>query len=76
MVCNERVLLMEVDLKRFIVLFAPEDLVPAEANSQYGVCNSWDRSLIKYEFSRSQSDLRRSSSVASAKLEPLLAGTK
>ena len=33
MVCNDRVLLLEVDFKRFVVHFAPEDLVPAEANS-------------------------------------------
>ena len=39
MVCISKVLLMEVDLKNFVVLFAPEDLVPAEFNSHYGVCN-------------------------------------
>ena len=33
MVCIGRVPLMEVDLKIFVVLFAPEDLVPAELNS-------------------------------------------
>jgi hypothetical protein len=71
-----RVLLIQVDFKEFVMLFAPEVLVPAGFNSEHGISNSWGLFMIKYEFNLWKFDLRRSSSVASLKSEPLLAGTK
>ena len=37
-----RVLPIEVDFKKFVVIFAPEILVPAGFNIQYGICSLWD----------------------------------
>ena len=75
MMRNGRVLLIEIDFREFIVLFALEVLVPAEVlvrDLQFVRLF-----MIKYEFNFSKFDWRRSSSVASAKSsEPLLAGTK
>jgi len=33
MMCIDRVLLIKIDFKKFVVLFTPEVLVPAEFNS-------------------------------------------
>lgn len=70
------VLLIEVDFKEFVVLSASEILVPAGFWPSVLELYFVGVFMIKYEFSFSKFDLRRSSSVASAKSEPLLAGTK
>lgn len=70
------VLLIEVDFKEFVVLSASEVLVAAGFLKSVLDLYFVGLFMIGYEFSFSKFDLRRSSSVASAKSEPLLAGTK
>lgn len=71
-----RILLIEVDFKEFVVLFASEVLVPVRFLQSVLDLYFVGLFMIGYEFSFSKFELRRSSSVASAKSEPLLAGTK
>ena len=40
--CIGRVLLIEVDLKKFVVLLAPEVLISVVLNNQYGTPNYWN----------------------------------
>lgn len=71
-----RILLIEVDFKESVVLSASEVLVPVRFWQSVLDLYFVGLFMIGYEFSFSKFDLRRSSSVASSKSEPLLAGTK
>ena len=71
-----RILLIEVDFKESVVLSASEVLVPVRFWQSILDLYLVGLFMIGYELSFSKFDLRRSSSVASAKSEPLLAGTK